>query len=66
MAKATLSTEEKPSEVTLDEFCTRLSMKDKRVELIGGYHADEKRNGSVKDSEENFKKRFELFIKRPA
>ncbi len=52
--------------ITLNEFCTRLSMTDKRVELIGGYHADEKKEGNVKDSEENFKKRFELFIKRPA
>ncbi|MGR9107809.1 MAG: hypothetical protein ACU843_12840 [Gammaproteobacteria bacterium] len=60
--------EPKPDDfpVTLDEFCRRLSVKDKRVEMIGGFHFDEKLAKRVKDMESAYMKRFEAFTKRPA
>lgn len=53
-------------ELTLDEFCTRLSAQDKRVELIGAFHNVEKQAGKVKDTEAAFKKRFDDFAIQPA
>ena len=52
-------------DLTLGEFCARLSAKDRRVELIGGFHADEVANGRNKDSEKNFMTRFRQFAERP-
>lgn len=52
-------------DITLDEFCLRKSRSDKRVELIGGFYADEKREGKGKDSEANFASRFEAFVNKP-
>lgn len=51
--------------MTLDEFCARLSQSDRRVELIGAFHFDEKRNKRVKDTEANFRARFDAFINKP-
>ncbi len=51
--------------LTLDEFCTRLSQNDKRVELIGGFYADEKSAGHTKDTEANYKKRLNNFANKP-
>lgn len=51
--------------VTIDEFCRRLSRSDRRVELIGAFHADEKRHARVKDMEANYRSRFDIFAKRP-
>ena len=47
--------------LTLDEFCTRLSARDKRVELIGAFHFTEKQAGTVKDFESSFQARFDTF-----
>lgn len=55
----------KTFDVTIKEFCSRLSVKDKRVELIGAFHSEEVRCRRVKDSEANYQKRFEEFVKRP-
>lgn len=52
--------------LSLDEFCSRLSQTDRRVELIGGFHADELAAGRVKDTEEAFAVRFIKFINQPA
>lgn len=52
--------------ITLDEFCTRLSKTDRRVELIGAFHFDEKRGERVKDTEANFSGRFDKFANKPA
>lgn len=51
--------------LTLEEFCTRLSMTDRRVELIGGWHSDEQRSGVVKDTESAFRARFVAFATKP-
>ncbi|SDY39224.1 hypothetical protein [Nitrosomonas sp. Nm58] len=59
--------QEKPADaVTLDEFCTRLSGTDKRVEMIGAFNHVEKKAGRVKDTEESFRSRFDAFINQPA
>lgn len=52
--------------LSLDEFCTRLSSTDKRVELIGAFHHVEKVAGRVQDTSGNFAARFEAFAKQPA
>lgn len=59
------ATEAGPAEVTLDEFCTRHSKVDRRVELIGAFHSDEVRNGRVKDLESKYLERFEAFATQP-
>lgn len=51
--------------VTLDEFCQRLSHTDKRVEMIGGFHSDEKRAGRIKDAEAAYQARYEAFTRKP-
>ena len=52
--------------LNLDEFCSRLSSRDRRVELIGGFFAAEKLAGHNKDTVENFTVRFAAFINKPA
>lgn len=53
-------------ELTLDEFCQQLSKSDRRVALIGGFHAVEKNAGRVKDFAAAYHGRFEKFINAPA
>lgn len=53
-------------ELTLNEFCTRLSITDRRVELIGGFHRAETLAGKVKDTEDAFSARFVEFCNAPA
>jgi len=67
MAKTeTAVTQPQPDgEVTLKEFCTRLSMSDRRVEMIGGFHATETREGRFKDTETKYRARYEAFINKP-
>lgn len=52
--------------LTLEEFCTRLSQSDRRVELIGGFHAMERAAGNTKDVESAYQARFEAFVNQPA
>jgi hypothetical protein len=52
-------------ELTLDEFCMRLSSTDGRIELIGGFHHDEIRNKRIKDKHSTFMERFTAFASRP-
>lgn len=51
--------------LTLNEFCQRLSQKDKRVELIAAFHYTETAAGTVKDVESAFADRFAAFINKP-
>lgn len=70
MAKQAPSENPAPAEtidaVTLDEFCLRLSQTDRRVEMIGGFHSDEKRAGRVKDAESAYSARYQAFVHKPA
>lgn len=52
-------------ELTLDEYCLRLSKTDKRVELIGAFHFTEKAAGKTKDTESAFAQRLAAFATKP-
>lgn len=52
-------------QLTLEEFCTRLSATCKRVELIGAFSSVETRAGRIKDYESGFLARFDAFTKQP-
>lgn len=54
-----------PSEVTLHEFCVRLSVTDRRPELIGGFEFTERVAGRVKDTEAAFQSRYDAFVIKP-
>lgn len=68
MSKSKPKAEAAPAvfKLTIEEFCTRLSASDRRVELIGAFHATETKAGRRKDSEDNFRARFAAFLKTPA
>ena len=51
--------------LTLTEFCIRLSERDRRVALIGGFEFEEKNAGRSRDTEANYLARFEAFINKP-
>lgn len=53
-------------EVSLNEFCARLSGSDRRVEMIGGFEAVERRAGREKDFEAGYMARFTAFCNQPA
>lgn len=54
-------------EMTLDEFCLRMSDRkvDGRVELIHGFAYTERVAGHIKDTESSFKSRFVAFANKP-
>lgn len=56
-ASATPATEAPVIEMTLDEFCTRMSSKkvDGRVALIHGFASKQRRAGVIKGTEASFK-----------
>lgn len=68
MAKEAAAVVAEPTEfpLTLDEFCSRLSTTDKRVELIGAFHHGEKVAGRSKDAESAYAARFAEFVNQPA
>lgn len=65
-ATAVEQTVDSAEPLSLQEFCKRLSTSEPRVELISGFEADERIAGSLKDTEQNFAKRYKAFINRPA
>jgi hypothetical protein len=52
-------------DVTLEEFCIRLSKSDKRVEMIGGFQHAETAAGHVKDTEAAYRSRYSDFCNKP-
>lgn len=52
-------------DLPLDEFCARLSTTEPRVELIGAFYADERRQGRLKASDAEWRQRFDAFAVRP-
>jgi hypothetical protein len=52
--------------LTITEFCMRLSQTDRRVELIGAFHATETKAGNIKATETEFRARFDDFLTQPA
>ena len=63
---ANVVTEETEFPLPLDEFCSRLSATDKRVELIGAFHHSEKVAGRNKDNSSAYAARFVEFCNQPA
>lgn len=55
-----------PVKQSLNEFCTRLSSSDNRVELIGGFEHQERVAGRNIDTEENYLDRYSKFLNKPA
>ena len=53
-----------PAEM-LEEFCAHVSMTDRRVELIAGFHADEKRAQHARATRAEWQRRFAAFQRRP-
>ncbi len=69
MAKETdapVATEQNEFPLTLDEFCSRLSITDRRVELIGAFHITEKAAGRTKDMASAYSARYTAFLNQPA
>lgn len=58
--------QQKEVPLSLHDFCIRLSTKERRVELIAGFEADERKANRLKDTESAYAARFQAFIKRPA
>lgn len=52
--------------LTIAEACSRISAGDKRVEMIGAFHASEKAAGRSKDLESAYRERFAAFCNAPA
>lgn len=53
------------NEISLIEFCTRLSATVRRPELISAFEYSERLDGRIKDTAEAFQARFETFGKTP-
>lgn len=60
-AAATVAVAADPRRLSLEQFCRELSLIDKRVELIAGFHHSEIRSGNLMDSEDAYKLRYEAF-----
>ncbi len=60
--------DDQPTEfpLTVAEFCARLSSTDRRVEMIGAFHAFEKAAGRIKDVESAYRARYADFCNAPA
>ena len=52
--------------LSLEEFCTRLSAVDKRVELLGAFAHAETRAGRIKGLASDYETRFAAFVNKPA
>ncbi len=52
-------------DMTLGEFCARLSQSVRRPELIAGFEHSERKAGKLKDTDEAYQARFDKFIKTP-
>lgn len=57
---------EQADAVTLEEFCLRLSNTDRRIEMIGAFHSEERRAGRIKDAEGAYSVRYQAFVNKPA
>jgi hypothetical protein len=53
-------------DLTLEEFCRRLSSKITAPELIGGFNHSQIAAGKIKGSEASFAAAFDAFSKQPA
>lgn len=56
---------DQPQELTVDEFCMRRSVSDRRVELLAAFHQNEIRNQRHKDVESAYAARLDTFASQP-
>ncbi len=54
-----------PNEITLTEFCVRLSVTVRRPELISAFEFTQRAAGVLKAAPEAYQARFEEFMKSP-
>lgn len=52
-------------ELSLTEFCVRLSTTVKQVEIIGGFEHAETAAGRLKDTEPAYRERYVAFCNKP-
>ena len=52
-------------EISLDEFCSRLSETVKSPEAIGGFHFTERAAGTMRGTFEAYRARFDAFLNKP-
>jgi hypothetical protein len=52
--------------LSLEEYCLRRSRTDRRVEMLGAFESDARRNGHLRDTEPGFDARFTAFCNKPA
>lgn len=52
--------------LSIDEYCTRASATDKRVEMLGAFALVERKAGRLKDTADAYAKRYQAFITQPA
>lgn len=52
-------------QLSVAEFCARLSETVKRPELLNAFAATEQRAGRVSDTSDKFRARFDAFINQP-
>lgn len=52
--------------ITLQEFCTRISVNDKRVELIGAFYTTQIAAGVTSATQADFAAKLEDFANQPA
>lgn len=52
-------------QLTLTEFCTRLSETVRRTELISGFEFSMRKAGALKDTAEAYQARFDAFVTTP-
>ena len=63
-AKAT--TETSAANVTLDNFCLALSVRDKRPHMIGSFHHSQRVAEKPFDTQANYQARYDAFVNQPA
>ena len=52
-------------QITLTEFCVRLSETVRKPELIAGFEHVERRAGRLQDTDEAFRSRYDQFVNAP-
>lgn len=65
-AAAPAQPDESSFPMALEEFCSRLSASDNRVELIGAFAHSEKAAGKAKDTDAAYAARYAKFANQPA
>jgi hypothetical protein len=52
-------------EISLDEFCLSISRTDRRVELLAGFHLDERAHGRLRGAASVYRQRLAEYAARP-